>query len=96
VGCCCLADAVASDAGSMLLRECHGAQLAATDCAPCLHPCAPLLPQIVRAAGPKWQLVWQLTQLPIWPELLAGKKAVMVPDDDVILDTCAINRCCTG
>lgn len=51
------------------------------------------MPQIIRAVGPKWQLVWQLTQQPIWPQLLAGKKAVMLPDDDVILDTCAINRC---
>lgn len=49
--------------------------------------------QIIRAVGPKWQLVWQLMQQPIWPQLLAGKKAVMLPDDDVILDTCAINRC---
>ena len=47
---------------------------------------------VLHGAGPKWRLMWQLTQHPAWPALVAGKAALMVPDDDLIIDTCAINR----
>ena len=48
---------------------------------------------VIYAAGPKWQLVWQLTQHPSWPQLREGKRAVMVADDDLVMDTCTLNRC---
>ena len=47
---------------------------------------------VLRMAGPKWMLLWQLTQQPGWRELSAGKKALMVADDDLEMDTCSINR----
>ena len=53
----------------------------------------PACAAVLRMAGPKWMLVWQLTQHPAWPRLAAGRRAVMVADDDVVLDTCSINRC---
>ena len=60
---------------------------------PRTHPAAPPSPlQVLHMQGPKWQLVWQLTQNPIWRNLMAGKRAVMVPDDDLQFDTCTINR----
>ena len=42
--------------------------------------------------GPKWRLVWRLTQLPAWRELAAGYRAVMVADDDLEVTTCSLNR----
>lgn len=48
---------------------------------------------VLRAAGPKWQLMWALTQHPAWRQLSAGRKAVMVADDDVLFTTCEANRC---
>lgn len=58
------------------------------DPAPACAACAAVL----HMAGPKWHLLWQATRLPVWRSLVAGKRAVMVADDDLVLDTCSINR----
>jgi hypothetical protein len=47
---------------------------------------------VLHASGLKWTLVWQLMQHPSWPALAAGKRAVMVADDDVVMGTCTLNR----
>ena len=49
--------------------------------------------QVFRAAGPKWKLAYELAHKPEWPELTRGKKAIMVADDDLEMDTCILNRC---
>ena len=43
--------------------------------------------------GPKWRLVWQVTQTRKWQEKIAPLyDAVMLGDDDLQMTTCAINR----
>lgn len=44
-----------------------------------------------RATGPKWRLVWGLTLQPEWQEIKAQYQRIMVPDDDLTMDTCTIN-----
>ena len=44
--------------------------------------------------GPKWRLVWQVTQTREWQEEIAPRyDAVMLGDDDLQMTTCKINRC---
>lgn len=82
----------------------HPSKQAPLSLSSCLPPaCLPgkdaTLPQrcpacaaVLSAAGPKWQLLWQLTQRQEWAALSAGRKAIMVPDDDLHMSTCDINR----
>ncbi|KAL4430961.1 hypothetical protein ABPG75_006217 [Micractinium tetrahymenae] len=55
-------------------------------------PACPACAAVLHIAGPKWHLLWQATRLPVWRTLIAGKRAVMVADDDLVMDTCSINR----
>lgn len=48
--------------------------------------------QVYMSPGPKWKLVYDLYSKPEWDELAKGARAVMVPDDDLEMDTCTLNR----
>ncbi|GAB4815444.1 hypothetical protein N2152v2_002490 [Parachlorella kessleri] len=53
-------------------------------CAGCTH--------IVHSRGPKWYLYYNLTESPLWQQLLErGYEYIMLPDDDLRMDTCQIN-----
>lgn len=43
-------------------------------------------------AGPKWRLVYRFTLLEEWQHFRQAYKAIMLPDDDLVLDTCTVNR----
>eukprot|EP00887_Chlorella_sp_A99_P005466 scaffold1.g5466.t1 len=52
----------------------------------------PLCRAVYSAKGPKWRLAYALSRLPDWPALAANYSAIMVADDDLIMDTCVLNR----
>lgn len=54
----------------------------------------PLCRAVVRGGGTKWFLLRQLAtrNASLWAVLLAEYDAFMVPDDDLLFDTCALNR----
>ncbi len=46
------------------------------------------------APGTKWKLVYSLYTMRHWRQLAQGYRAVMVADDDLVMDTCVISRYC--
>lgn len=48
--------------------------------------------KMYRGRGAKWRLVYQLFSRQDWLATTEQYKAIMVPDDDLVMDTCMLNR----
>jgi hypothetical protein len=56
----------------------------------------PLCKAVVPLRGPKWRLFMQLAMDPVlWDPIAAAYDYIMLPDDDLQMDTCTVNRVIT-
>lgn len=62
----------------------HGEAAANFSCPACI--------QVFPIRGPKWRLFMELTSLPEWGPLAGRYDYVMLPDDDLDMSTCALNK----
>lgn len=52
----------------------------------------PLCAEVVHAKGPKWRLFFDFTSSSSWASVSTKYEYIMLPDDDLHMNTCAINK----